>query len=253
MLTNHRARYARQVALPQIGWFGQERLATASVVIVGCGGLGAVAAGLLARAGVGYLYLIDHDSVELTNLHRQALFDEQNLGQRKAIAAAEKLHAINSEILVEPVVARLNESNAATLLAGSDLVLDGTDNDATRYLINEVCVKEGIPWVFAAVDENYGLAMAIVPGQTPCFSCIFGEPLSPSPVPRRDKGLLGTVTHIVAAIQVGLAVRLLLGDDRPIGRLLYVDAWDYRMESLELTRPPGGCSVCGNTKTSRRL
>ncbi|MBC7265263.1 MAG: HesA/MoeB/ThiF family protein [Chloroflexi bacterium] len=253
MITIHEARYARQTALPQIGWLGQERLATASVTIVGCGGLGTVAAGLLARAGVGYLYLIDHDIVEVGNLHRQVLFDERDLGQRKAIAAAEKLRAINSEIVVEPVVARLSSSNAATLLAGSDLVLDGTDNDATRYLINEVCVRQGIPWVFAAVDENYGLAMAIVPGQTPCFSCIFGEPISLPMVPRSNKGLLGTVTHMVAAIQVGLAVRLLLGDDQHAGGLLYVDAWDYRMESMPLSRPPGGCGVCGDTKASRRF
>ncbi len=252
MLTTYEVRYARQTALPQIGWLGQEKLATASVVIVGCGGLGTVAAELLARAGVGYLYLVDHDIVEVGNLHRQVLFDEHDLGHRKAIAAAKELRAINSEIVVEPVVARLNSSNASTLLAGSDLVLDGTDNDATRYLINEVCVKQDIPWVFAAVDENYGLVMAIVPGQTPCFSCIFGEPLSLPAVPRSNKGLLGTITYMVAAIQVGLAVRLLLGDDEYAGGLLYVDAWDYRMESMPLTRSPGGCGVCGETKTSRR-
>ena len=246
MPTERGERYSRQVALPQVGWRGQERLAAATVVIVGCGGLGTVSAGLLARAGVGRLRLVDDDNVELSNLHRQVLFDEDDVGRPKAIAAAEKLRAINSEIAVEPVVARLGQGNAATLLAGGDLVLDGTDNDGTRYLINEVCVRQGIPWVFAAVDESYGLAMTIVPGQTPCFCCVFGEPLHVSAPAHRDKGMLGAATHIVAAIQVSQAVRLLLGDNHDARGLLYVDAWDPRLESIEVKRPPGGCRVCSD-------
>ncbi len=240
----YRERYSRQVSLPQIGWRGQERLAAASVVVVGCGGLGTVAAGLLARAGVGHLRLVDDDAVELVNLHRQILFDEGDLGRPKAVAAAEKLQAINSNIAVEPVVARLSQSNAATILANGDLVLDGTDNDAARYLINEVCVRRAIPWVFAAVDENYGLTMTIVPGQTPCFYCIFGQPLSLSASHHSDKGVLGTATHVVASIQVSQAVRLLLGDGHCTRGLLYVDAWDLRLERIEVKGPPGGCRVC---------
>jgi len=254
MLTERRERYSRQVALPQIRWQGQERLAAATVVIVGCGGLGTVAAGLLTRAGVGHLRLIDDDSVELSNLHRQVLFDEDDVGRPKVIAAAEKLWAINRDIAVEPVVARLGQGNAKSLLAGGDLVLDGTDNDAARYLINEICVRRGIPWVFAAVDESYGLAMAIVPGQTPCFRCVFGEPLHLSVPPHEDKGSLGTVTHIVAAIQVGQAVRLLLGDDHYTRGLLYVDAWDPCLESIKVKGPAGGCRVCGSEpKRPRRF
>ncbi|MEW6232460.1 MAG: HesA/MoeB/ThiF family protein [Chloroflexota bacterium] len=244
MLTRHEERYARQAALPRIGWYGQKRLTDSTVVIIGCGGLGTVAAGLLARAGVGHLRLVDDDTVELANLHRQVLFDEGDLGRPKVIAAAEKLQAINSDIAVEPVVARLSQSNAPTILASGELVLDGTDNDATRYLINEACLRHGIPWVFAAVDESYGLAMTIVPGQTPCFYCVFGEPLPLSMSPHRDKGLLGTVTHIVAAIQVSQAVRLLLGDNHYARGLLYVDAWDPCLESIKVKRPPGGCRVC---------
>jgi adenylyltransferase/sulfurtransferase len=252
MLTGHEERYARQAALPQIGWQGQERLAAATVVIVGCGALGTVAAGLLARAGVGHLRLVDDDSVELSNLHRQDLFDEDDVGRPKAIAAAEKLRAISSDIVVEPVVARLGQGNAESLLAGSDLMLDGTDNDVARYLINEVCVRQGVPWVFAAVDESYGLAMAIVPGQTPCFHCIFGEPLHLSAPAHGNKGSLGTVTHIVAAIQVGQAVRLLLGDNHCARGLLYVDAWDPCLESIEVKGPTGGCRVCGSEQKRPR-
>lgn len=245
LLTERGERYSRQGALPQIGWQGQEKLAAAIVVIVGCGGLGTVAAGLLARTGVGHLRLIDDDIVELSNLHRQVLFDEDDMGRLKVVAAAEKLQAINSDIAVEPVAVRLDQSNAAILLAGSDLVLDGTDNDAARYRINEVCVRQGIPWVFAAVDETYGLAMTIVPGQTPCFYCVFGEPLHLSGPVCGNKAMLGAATHIVAAIQVSQAVRLLLGDDHYTRGLLYVDAWDLRLESIKVRRLPGGCRVCG--------
>jgi len=246
MLTERRERYSRQAALPQIGWQGQERLAAATVVIVGCGGLGTVAAELLARAGVGHLRLVDDDSVELSNLHRQVLFDEDNLGRPKVIAAAEKLRAINGDIVVEPVMARLSQGNAESLLDGGDLVLDGTDNDAARYLINEVCVRQGIPWVFAAVDESYGLTMAIVPGQTPCFCCVFGEPLHLATPPQEDKSMLGAAVHIVAAIQVGQAVRLLLGDNHYAREMLYVDAWAPRLESIRVKGPPRGCRVCGS-------
>lgn len=238
-------RYSRQVALPQIGQAGQRRLATATVTIVGCGGLGTVTAGLLARAGVGRLRLVDGDVVELTNLHRQALFDEADLGRPKVIAAAEKLHAANSGIVVEPVTARLEEGNAPALLAGSTLVLDGTDNDATRYLINSVCVGQGIPWIFAAVDAAYGLVMTIVSGRTPCFQCVFGKPLSPPMPPQGGKCSLGTASCVIAAIQAGQALRLLL-DERAYTRgLLYVDAWAPYLETFEVSAPDRGCPVCG--------
>ena len=150
------------------------------------------------------------------------------------------LRAINGDIAVELVVARLGQGNTESLLPGGDLVLDGTDNDATRYLINQVCVRQGIPWVFAAVDESYGLAMAIVPGQTPCFCCVFGEPLHVSTPPHGDKGMLGVAINIVAAIQVAQAVRLLIGDDHYVRGLLYVDAWDLCLESIEVKGPAGG-------------
>jgi molybdopterin/thiamine biosynthesis adenylyltransferase len=247
MLAERRERYSRQAALPQIGWRGQERLAAATVVVVGCGGLGTVAAGLLARAGVGRLRLVDGDHVELTNLTGQVLFDEEDAqaGHPKALAAAERLRAANPTICIEPVVARLTSTNTDRLLKDAHLVLDGTDNDATRHLINRICVKRGIPWVFAAVMESYGLTMNIVPGETPCFACIFGNPGRRISGQRYEKGVLPAITHIVASFQVSQAIRLLLEDDSYSRGLLYIDAWDPLLERLAVKSPERGCRICG--------
>jgi len=247
MPTEHGERYSRQAALPQIGWRGQERLAAATVVVVGCGGLGTVAAGLLARAGVGHLHLVDSDRVELANLAGQVLFDEEDAkaGRPKAVAAAERLRAVNSTIRIEPVVIRLTSTNADRLLKDAHLVLDGTDNDATRHLINRICVRRGIPWVFAAVRENYGLMMNIVPGETPCFACIFGSPSRRASDQGREKGLLPAITHVVASLQVGQAIKLLLGDESYSRGLLYIDAWEPLLERLAVKGSQGTCCVCG--------
>jgi adenylyltransferase/sulfurtransferase len=244
MFSQSRARYSRQVALQQIGRRGQERLAAVTVTIVGCGGLGTVSAGLLGRAGVAHLRLVDDDTVEISNLHRQVLYDEGDLGRPKVVAAAEKLRAINGDVAVQPVIARLNPRNATALLAGSDLVLDGTDNDSSRYVINEVCISERIPWVFAAVDGSYGLAMAIVPGETPCFCCAFGDSISSSAPSQGDKGILGAAAHMVAAIQASQALRILLGAGYAKG-LIHLDGWYPCLESIEVKRQPGGCRFCG--------
>lgn len=246
MLTEPGERYSRQAALPQIGWCGQERLAVATVVVVGCGGLGTVAAGLLARAGVGHLRLVDSDCVELANLAGQILFDEEDAqaGRPKALAAAERLRAANPTICIEPVVARLTRTNADRLLRDAHLVLDGTDNDATRYLINRTCVKRGIPWVFATIMESYGLTMNIVPGETPCFACIFGNPGRRTSGQRYEKGVLPAITHIVASFQVSQAVRLLLEDDSYSRGLLYIDAWEPLLERLAVRSPEKGCRIC---------
>ena len=247
MLTEREERYSRQAALPQIGWHGQERLAAATVVVVGCGGLGTVAAGLLARAGVGHLRLVDSDHVEFANLAGQVLFDEKDAqaGRPKALAAAERLQAANPTICIEPVVARLTSANADRLLKDAHLVLDGTDNDATRHLINRTCVKRGIPWVFAAVMESYGLTMNIVPGETPCFACIFGNPGRGTSGQGQEKGLLPAITHVVASLQVGQAIRLLLGNGSYNRGLLYIDAWEPVLERIMVKGPQGACRVCG--------
>jgi adenylyltransferase/sulfurtransferase len=246
MFTERGERYSRQATLPQIGWRGQERLAAATMVIVGCGGLGTVAAGLLARAGVGHLRLVDNDRVEIANLAGQVLFDEEDAqaGRPKALAAAERLQAANPTIYIEPVVARLTPANADRLLKDAHLVLDGTDNDATRHLINRICVKRGIPWVFAAVMESYGLTMNIVPGETPCFACIFGNPGRATSGKRYEKGVLPAITHIVASFQVGQAIKLLLGDGSYSKGLLYIDAWEPVLERLAVKSLQEGCRIC---------
>ena len=240
-------RYSRQTTLPQIGWRGQERLAAATVVVVGCGGLGTVAAGLLARAGVGHLRLVDSDCVEIANLAGQVLFDEEDAQAErpKALAAAERLRAANPTIHIEPVVARLTSANADRFLKDAHLVLDGTDNDATRHLINRICVKRSIPWVFAAVMESYGLTMNIVPGETPCFACLFGKPGRGTSGRRYEKGVLPAITHVVASLQVGQAIKLLLGDANYSKGLFYIDAWEPLLERLVVKSPERGCSICG--------
>jgi adenylyltransferase/sulfurtransferase len=145
---------------------------------------------------------------------------------------------------VEPVVARLNARNADRLIAGANLVLDGTDNDATRYLINGACLRQGIPWVFAAVLESYGLTMNVVPGETPCFACIFGRPGRRSSS-NNGKCSLAAATHVVASLQVSQALRLLLGDGEYNRGLVYVDAWEPHLEKLEVKSPLEGCPACG--------
>jgi adenylyltransferase/sulfurtransferase len=189
---------------------------------------------------------VDSDHVELANLAGQVLFDEEDAqaGRPKALAAAERLRAANPTIRIEPVVDRLTSTNADRLLRDAHLVLDGTDNDATRHLINRICVKRGIPWVFAAVMESYGLTMNIVPGETPCFACIFGNPGRATSGQRQEKGLLPAITHIVASLQVGQAIRLLLEDDSYSRGLLYIDAWEPVLERLVVKGSQGGCHIC---------
>jgi molybdopterin-synthase adenylyltransferase len=247
MLAPYEERYTRRAALPQIGWHGQDRLAAATVVIVGCGALGTVSVELLARAGVGHLRLVDDDYVEHVNLVGQTLFDEQDArtSQPKVLAASHELRRFNPAITVEPVMARLNARNAARLVAGADLALDGTDNDAARFLINEVCVQHGIPWILAGVVECYGLTMNIVPGETPCFACIFGRLGRRSSRKKNEKGALASVTHLVASLQVGQALRLLLGDKTYRQGLVYVDAWEPELEILQVKSPSDGCPTCG--------
>jgi adenylyltransferase/sulfurtransferase len=254
MLIESGERYSRQAALPQIGWRGQERLAAATVVVVGCGGLGTVAAELLARAGVGHLLLVDDDSGELANLAGQVLFNEEDAQARrpKALAAAERLRVANPTICIEPVVARLTPANADRLLRGAHLIVDGTDNDATRHLINRICVKRGIPWVFAAVTESYGLTMNIVPGETPCFACLFGNPGRGTAGQGQEKGVLPAITHVVASFQVSQALKLLLGDGSYSRGLLYIDAWEPSLESLKVKSLQGGCRTCGSGRSKKR-
>jgi adenylyltransferase/sulfurtransferase len=173
MQKEHINRYTRQTILDEIGEEGQKELRKSSVIIVGCGGLGCIIAQHLTRAGIGKITIVDRDIVELENLQRQILFDEGYIGRPKAMAAVEKLRKINSELEFEAVVKDLNPSNAEKILENANIVLDGTDNMETRYLINDVCIENEIPWVYGGAVSTYGMSMNIVPQKTSCLVCAF--------------------------------------------------------------------------------
>src|SRR5256714_15223317 len=193
-------RYSRQLLFSGIGAEGQRSLAIARVAIVGCGATGSAVASLLSRAGVGTIRIIDRDYVEPSNLQRQVLFDEQDAAESlpKAIAAARKIAAFNSEIVVEPQVADLTPANAARLLGETDVVLDATDNFETRYLINDYCLQQSRPWIYAAAVGSYGVTMNILPGETACLACIF--PAAPRGVVETcdTAGILNSAVNLIA-------------------------------------------------------
>jgi len=236
-------RYIRQTILPEIGAEGQARLSKATVAVVGLGALGTVSAGLLARAGVGCLRLVDRDVVERNNLQRQVLFDERDVDLPKAEAAAAKLLAANSEIRIEPVSKDLNASNAESILAGVDLIVDGTDNMEARFLVNEVAVQRGLPWVYGGAIATHGMALAIVPKTTACFRCFLPRMPPPGSLPTCDTaGILNTVSSAIGSIQATEAMKLLLGRP-PSGELLVFDGWANDLQRLRIVRRPD-CPTC---------
>jgi adenylyltransferase/sulfurtransferase len=211
MQEQHEGRYIRQVLLEEIGKDGQEKLNNSSALVVGCGALGSVIADHLARAGVGKIKILDRDIAELDNLQRQILFDENDVGSPKAAAAAEKLKRINSEIEIEAMVKDLNPSNAEKVIGDVDIVLDGTDNMETRYLINDVCVKKDIPWIYGGAVSTYGMSLNIVPQATACLVCAFPHMPKAGSLPTCDTvGVLNTVPSIIASIQTTEALKILL-------------------------------------------
>jgi adenylyltransferase/sulfurtransferase len=241
-------RYARQVVLEQIGEAGQQRLLSATAAVVGCGALGTNVANGLVRAGVGRVRLIDRDFVELNNLQRQVLFDEEDVAQGlpKAIAAAGKLRRINSQVQVEPVVTDVNPENVERLIGDVDLVLDGTDNFETRLLINDACIKLGLPWIYGGVVATYGMTMAIIPGETPCFRCFLSDLPAPGSTPTCDTvGVLGPAATVIAALEVTEAVKLLTGQvDALHGRLLCFDVWAGTLDRLSMGKGDEPCPAC---------
>lgn len=241
-------RYSRQMLLPEIGPAGQERLLTSSVAVVGCGALGTVIANTLVRAGVGRIRVIDRDYIELNNLQRQTLFDEEDIarGLPKAIAAAEKLRHVNSQVTVEPVVADVNPDNVEQFIGGVDLVLDGTDNFETRFLLNDACFKHNVPWVYGAVLATYGMVYAILPRRTPCFRCLLTGMPVPGSAPTCDTaGVLSTAVNIIASLEVTEGLKILLGKEEELyGGLLYVDVWNGTFERLTVGKRDAPCPVC---------
>ena len=242
------ARYSRQTLLPEIGIEGQKKLLSSKVALVGCGALGTAIAGGLTRAGVGRIEIVDRDFVELSNLQRQTLFDEQDVAQGlpKAIAAVEKLRRVNSDVHLEPVVTDLNPFNVERIFGGVDLVVDGTDNFEARYLINDVCLKHGLPWVYGAVIATYGVTMTIVPGHTPCLRCMLRDQPPPGTVPTCDTaGVLGAAPSVIGALQVSQALKLLLDGGREFwGHLTQIDVWAGEWLQVQL-KPDPACPACG--------
>src|SRR5882724_1453284 len=234
-------KYSRQMLFAGIGPEGQQRLLASRAAIVGCGAIGAAAANLLVRAGAGYLRIIDRDFVEPSNLQRQTLFDESDALNvlPKAVAAERKLRSINSSIAVEGVVADLSPRNAEALLSGVDVFLDGTDNFETRFLINDVAVKSGRPWIYAAAVASYGLTMTIRPGETACLACLLESSSAAHGLEETCDtiGVLGPIVNLIASLEVAEALKLLSGHPEALhGRLLSCDVWTGRMQRSEERR-----------------
>jgi molybdopterin/thiamine biosynthesis adenylyltransferase len=240
-----RERFSRQILFPGIGEAGQIRLLDARVVVAGCGALGSFQAGALARAGVGHLRIIDRDYVELSNLQRQWLFDECDAseGLPKAVAAARKIGQINREVEVDAVVADLTASNAAELLDGVDLILDGTDNFETRYLINDYAVSRALPWIYGAAVGSYGITMAVVPGRTACLRCVYPDPPSGAQPTCETAGVLGPITSLIASLQVSEAMKTLCGL-APSGKITTVDVWTGEIRQVAQPGPNADCPAC---------
>src|SRR5437867_2298749 len=247
-------RYSRQTIFPGIGLEGQRRLMQSHVTLCGCGALGTVLASSLVRAGVGYLRIIDRDFLEMHNLQRQVLFDENdvNEGLPKAEAAARKLEAVNSSIYVEPVVTDIDHTNIVELTRDADLILDGTDNFETRYLINDVAVKLGKPWVYGGCIGSHGQTMTIIPGKTPCLRCVFEAAPAPGEGGTCETaGVLSPVGNIVASFQATEAFKILTGRREQISRdLIYIDVWDNIQRRIKIAPLLGkvDCPCCGRRR-----
>jgi adenylyltransferase/sulfurtransferase len=242
------SRYSRQERFAGIGPQGQRAIRGARVALVGCGALGSVLADTMVRAGVGALTLVDRDYLEESNLHRQSLFDEEDVrrGLPKAAAAEARLRAINAEVDVRGIVADVGADNAAELIAGADLVLDGTDNFETRFLVNDVCVRAGVPWVYGACVGAYGLALLVRPRATPCLRCLLEDMPAPGSGPTCDTaGVIAPIVHVIAGVQGGEALKVLAGrTESLLPGVVTVDLWQGTFEVMDLRGQQPSCPAC---------
>ncbi|HLH06316.1 MAG TPA: ThiF family adenylyltransferase [Terriglobales bacterium] len=241
-------RYSRQVLFKPIGPEGQKRLATARIAVIGCGATGSALVSLLARAGVGFVRLIDRDYVEASNLQRQSLFEEADAVESlpKAIAAARQIATFNSDVRIEPHVVDLTPDNAEELLSDVELILDGTDNFETRYLINDFSVSHNVPWIYTAAVGSYGVAMNVLPAETACLACIF--PDSPTGVVETcdTSGILNSAVNLMASISATEALKFLVGArDKMRRTLLSWDIWANETSEVRAARPKPDCRTCG--------
>lgn len=249
-----RLRYHRQLILPGLGAAGQQALSDAGVLVVGAGGLGSPAALYLAAAGVGRIGLVDSDRVELSNLHRQILHDTPSVGRPKTTSGRERLEALNPEVDVVEIPLRLNSDNAMEILRGWDVVLDGSDNFPTRYLVNDACVLLGIPLVFGAIYRFEGQASIFGAPGGPCYRCVFRDPPPAELVPScAEAGVLGALPGIVGSLQASEAIKWITGlGTCLVGRLLLIDAATVEFRTLEIARATD-CPVCGDNPTVTEL
>lgn len=239
-------RYSRQILLPQVGGAGQERLKASRVLVVGAGGLGSPAALYLAAAGVGTLGVCDDDRVDLSNLQRQVLHATGDLGRPKVDSAAEKLGSLNPEIRVVRHPERLGAGNGARLLAGYDAVVDASDTFESKFAVNDACAARGVPYVFSGILGFEGQVLTVVPGQGPCYRCLFREPPPPGAVPTcAQAGILGPVAGVMGSVQALEVLKLLLGAGSLLtGRLLLFDGLALSFREVEVRRDPS-CPACG--------
>ena len=240
-------RYQRQMAFGEIGLAGQRALQAASALIVGVGGLGSWVAELLARSGVGRLVIADDDKVDLTNIHRQGLYDQTDAaeGKPKVLAAAGRLAKINSTVIVETHQLRVDAGNIACLADQTDLIIDGTDNFLTRFIINDYSVKYSLPWIFAGVVASEAQLMPVIPSKTACLRCVFDAPPPPCTDPTcRETGVLGPAVATIAAMQTAEAVKIMAGRSDAVSPFLTkIDFWTNQIQRLAATRSPD-CPCC---------
>jgi len=239
-------RYSRQILFPGIGEEGQRRLGNSCVLIIGCGALGTIIATSLVRAGVGKVRIIDRDFIEYHNLHRQVLFDEDDIrnGLPKAIAAERHLKKVNSSVEVEGIVADVNYTNIERFVGDADLVLDGLDNFETRFLINDVSLKHKIPWVYGGAISSSGMTMSIIPGDTPCFRCMFASPPHGGMVLTCDTaGVISPAPFIIGSLESTEAMKILVGANNINRDLIYINVWEGTFKHLKISPRPD-CPAC---------
>lgn len=247
---NNSQRYQKQILFDGIGQEGQAALSRSRVLLVGCGALGCVLADAMTRAGVGLVRIVDRDFVEISNLQRQGLFTEHDVAAHlpKAVAAAERLRAVNSEIEIEAVVADVDFKNIRGFATGIDLILDGTDNFEIRYLVNDLSLDTGIPWIFTGCTGSHGQMMPVFPGQSACLRCLIPSPPPPGSTETCDTaGVLGPAINVIASLQAAMALKILTGQQSKVPRkLTIIDVWDLSFRQMDVSglRETADCSAC---------
>ncbi|MEM2740216.1 MAG: HesA/MoeB/ThiF family protein [Candidatus Bathyarchaeia archaeon] len=238
-------RYLRQIALRGFGFEGQEKLRSASVCVVGLGGLGSIVSLYLAGMGVGRLRIVDRDVVEDVNLHRQILYDMGDLGKLKSYAARDRLRRLNPEVDVEALAYQIDEDSIEEVIRGIDIVLDGLDNFRARRIVNRACFKHGIPYVYSSVVETYGSVSIFKPGETACFECVF-RGVSDNDIPKCEEvGVLPAAVGVVASIEVAEAIKLILGwKPNLMGRMAFIDVYSLAFHVFDVSKNPE-CPICG--------